>query len=163
MRPEAVPPAPEEEPPFVLLVREERLPPARRRRHLEMLLAATGVVVLAFVLDVRPDQRVALHWLPDYPLPETCLARSIFGIPCPGCGLTRSFIYLARGDWQQAQALHHLGWLMALAVLLQFPYRLHCLLRGDCSPAMLTASRWFGAVLIVLLVGNWLCLMLLVP
>jgi hypothetical protein len=31
------------------------------------------------------------------------------GIPCPAWGLTRSFMAIARGDWQQAIAFHGLG------------------------------------------------------
>ncbi|HEY9640096.1 MAG TPA: DUF2752 domain-containing protein [Coleofasciculaceae cyanobacterium] len=31
------------------------------------------------------------------------------GIPCPGWGLTRSFMAVARGDWQQAIAFHAFG------------------------------------------------------
>ena len=71
-----------------------------RRRHLEMLFLVTAIVVLAPTLQVQADQRVALFFLPDFPLPETCLSKTLWGIPCPGCGLTRSFIYLAHGDWR---------------------------------------------------------------
>jgi hypothetical protein len=121
-----------------------------------MLLLAVGVVVLSFALEVRPDQRVALHRLSEYPMPETCRSRALFGVKCPGCGLTRSFIYLAQGDWNASLAVHRLGWLLALAVLLQFPYRLWALRAGDPSAARLNACRWFGYFLIAALVGNWL-------
>src|SRR5437868_6430090 len=53
------------------------------RRHREMLGLATVVIGLSCLLEVRSDQRVALRWLPDYPLPETCLSRSLFHIECP--------------------------------------------------------------------------------
>ena len=133
----------------------------RRRRHLEMLGVAVGVVVLAVLLQVQPDQRVAFRFLPAYPLPQTCLARSLFGVNCPGCGLTRSFIHLAHGDWRRSLATHHLGWLLASAILFQFPYRVHALRHGDCSEATLVAYRCFGYFLLVMLLGNWLCQMVL--
>lgn len=28
----------------------------------------------------------------------TCLMRILFGLPCPGCGMTRSWVHLAHGD-----------------------------------------------------------------
>jgi hypothetical protein len=136
--------------------REEAATRSRRRRHREMLLIALAATFLPFVLDVLPNQRVAFRGLRQFPLPETCMARSVFGVSCPGCGLTRSFIYLARGDWQHALALHRLGWLLAAAVLLQFPYRLYALRRGNLSVGQYAAARWFGYTLLALLVGNWL-------
>jgi len=31
-----------------------------------------------------------------------CPCRYLTGIPCPGCGMTRSFVAIAQGDWHQA-------------------------------------------------------------
>jgi hypothetical protein len=129
--------------------------PGRRRRHRQMLLAAAAVVVLALLLRVLPDGRVAFRFAPSVPLPETCGSRLLFGVPCPGCGLTRSIICLSRGDLAQSLAFHRLGWLLALVILYQFPYRLYCLLWRDCSPAVLALYRYFGYLLIALLVLNW--------
>lgn len=128
-----------------------------------MLFAAVGIIALSFALEVRADQRVAPRGFADYPLPETCLARAAWGGRCPGCGLTRSFIRLAEGDWRGAAAAHRLGWLLALAVLLQVPYRWYCLSRGDCSAAFLVACRWFGWFLVCLLLANWLLDVVVAP
>jgi hypothetical protein len=38
-----------------------------------------------------------------------CPIRHFTGIPCPGCGMTRSFLAIARGDWHQAVAEHLFG------------------------------------------------------
>jgi hypothetical protein len=125
------------------------------RRHREMLGIAALVVVFASVFQVRPDERVILTGLPDYPLPPTCMSRELFGLPCPGCGLTRSFVHLAHGDWSAAWRSHRLGWLLATAVLLQFPYRLLALGRGGRSPLSTWVPRWFGYLLITSLLVNW--------
>ena len=121
-----------------------------------MLAVACVVVVLAFALEVRPDQRVAFRGLAAYPLPETCFSWAWFGIRCPGCGLTRSIVYLAQGDWDASLRMHRLGWLLALAVLLQFPYRLLALRRGDRPVLTALLRRLCAAMLILLLIGNWL-------
>jgi hypothetical protein len=75
---------------------------------------------------------------------------------CPGCGLTRSMIHLAHGNIHQSLADHRLGWLIALAILAQFPYRL-VLLRSERAAFLSerNASR-VGKLLIALLVLNWL-------
>jgi hypothetical protein len=129
---------------------------ARRRRHREILVVCTIVVGLSLALQVRPDDRVELRFLPGLPIPQSCASRSLTEIPCPACGLTRSFVHLAHGDWRSALAVHRIGWVMAAAVLFQFPYRLAALRRPD---ARLLGERFLslaGMSLIALLIANWL-------
>ncbi len=129
---------------------------ARRRHHLGMLAGSFAVIGLAFLLEVHADQRVAFRFLSGVPLPETCPSRTIFHVECPGCGLTRSFVHLAHGDWRASWNIHHVGMLLALAVVLQIPYRLIALRSPAGAPLGASFPRYFGAGLIVLLVVNWL-------
>jgi hypothetical protein len=127
-----------------------------RRRHREMLVVTCAVVVLAFVLNVRTDGRVTPAGLTDWPLPPACMSQELFGKKCPGCGLTRSFVLLAHGDWHGAWGYHRLGWLMAAAVLIQAPYRITALRRPDLQPLGTWVPKAFGYLLIAALIGNWL-------
>ncbi len=129
---------------------------AARRRHRFMLAVSSAVVLLALLLRVRPDERVEFAWLPGIPLPETCASRSWFGIECPGCGLTRSMVYLFHGDWRASLAEHRLGWLLALATILQFPYRIAALARKNAPLLSPRLTSGFGHALIVLLIANWM-------
>ena len=79
---------------------QPRAPDRRLKRHREVLAIACVVCLLAFLLHELPDGRVAVRGLPQFPLPQTCASRAWLGIRCPGCGLTRSIIHLAEGDWQ---------------------------------------------------------------
>jgi hypothetical protein len=126
------------------------------RRHREVLAVACAVGVLAVVLVENPEGRVSVRGFPQYPLPQTCAAQSLLGVKCPGCGLTRSIIHLAEGDWHASWRAHRLGGLMAAVIALQVPYRLLALRRPERP---LIAPRWqaiLGYALIVLLIGNWL-------
>jgi hypothetical protein len=126
------------------------------QRHRQVLAIACAVGVLAFALEVLPDDRVAVRGLPRLPLPQTCASRSVLGLKCPGCGLTRSIIHLAQGDWRASWRDHRLGALMALVIALQIPYRLLAL-HQTSRPVI--ARRWrtvLSYVLVALLVGNWL-------
>ena len=130
----------------------------RRVRDVSMLLLAIAVIVLSLTLRIRADQRVELPGLSGFPVPETCGSRFWFGLDCPGCGLTRSFIRLASGDWSSAVALNRVSPLMALAVLVQIPYRLASL-RAWPPARRFGASAWSSAagwLLVAALVGNWL-------
>ncbi len=126
-------------------------------RHWTMLGVSVAVIVLSFALQLNSAGRVRASWLPFESLPPLCGSRVLFGINCPGCGLTRSFVALAAGDFAESFRLHRIGWLIALAVALQIPYRmrgLYELRRGVISNR--TWPTWFGNSLIVALVVNWL-------
>jgi len=116
---------------------------------------------MAFALDVLPGgTRVAFHGLHQRPLPETCMARAWSGRDCPGCGLTRSFVLLAHGHFRASFHMHRVGWLMALAVLLQFPYRILSLRRPGRELIPRPVLLVFGWGLVLALLTNWIVNML---
>jgi hypothetical protein len=126
------------------------------RRHREVLAAVAVVLALSFALVEVPGGRVAVRGLAAYPLPQSCVARTLLGFNCPGCGLTRSFIHLAEGDWASSWRSHRLGGLMAAALIFQVPYRLLALRRPDRPLIPTRWQGWLGLLLIALLIGNWL-------
>lgn len=42
-------------------------------------------------------------------LPCLCPFRRVTGLPCPGCGITRSLVCCAHGQWEAALRFHPLG------------------------------------------------------
>ncbi len=126
------------------------------QRHWTMLCVATVVVIASLLLRFRDGDHLAPFGLSSLTLPPLCGSQAIFGVECPGCGLTRSFVALARGDLTGSFRYHHLGWLMALAVLVQFPYRACGLWELRSKIVERRWPNWFGTALIALLIGNWL-------
>jgi hypothetical protein len=61
-----------------------------------------------------------LHvWTPSNdPAMAVCLSRRLFHLPCPGCGLTRAFAHLAKGEWRAAITMHPLAPFLALEAIL---------------------------------------------
>lgn len=131
---------------------ERGLQPAH---HWAILATSAAVVIAATLLNVSPGGRVALHVLPNYPLPHVCMSRTLWGVSCPGCGLTRSFVHLAHGDWQAAWRVHRFGWLLAALVIAQMPYR-GLILAGFIRPISPHAAQWLAITVVGLLVMNWL-------
>lgn len=126
-------------------------------RHRSMLRISLAIILLSFLLEVRPDQRVEFRFLPGLPMPEMCFSRLLWGTDCPGCGLTRGFIRIANGSFAEAHRLNRMSGLLALSVLGQIPYRLIALRelrRGKL--ARRTWPVWYGRAAIALLLGNWL-------
>jgi len=52
------------------------------------------------------------------------MSRRILDMPCPGCGLSRSFVALSHGNLWAALRFHPLGPFLYLLCLLQIPYRI---------------------------------------
>lgn len=77
-----------------------------RRGRQVALWAAAGLAALAGLALLRT-------WHPGEGTLSICLFRNVTGIPCPGCGMTRAFALLARGDWRAALAMHPLAPLLA--------------------------------------------------
>ena len=125
-------------------------------RHREMLVIACAVIIASFLLRVHAEDRVCVLGLSEWIVPPLCVSREWFGVTCPGCGLTRSFIFLAQGDWQAAWTAHRLGWLLATCVVLQIPYRILGLYRPQKALIPLKARHWISLILIGLLIGNWM-------
>jgi len=56
--------------------------------------------VVALVGGLGALAMVPTAWLER--LPSVCLYWNLFGVHCPGCGMTRAFSALLHGEWGQA-------------------------------------------------------------
>ena len=57
---------------------------------------------------------LALIRFPSWP----CPVFHTFGIPCPGCGMTRATLFLIRGEWKQALVMHAYAPIVLIALAL---------------------------------------------
>lgn len=132
---------------------------AHRQTDVWILGVCLAVVLAAALLQVNAAADGVVLF--GHQLPEVCNAKKA-GIPCPGCGLTRSFVLGVRLD-PAAFRLHRLGPLFLLLVVSQIPYRIVRLYRvrtpADLPPAGQRAgrvARWLFPALILALALNWL-------
>ncbi len=125
-----------------------------RRWHLTALGLSLAVLGLAAFLRNSPDGRVRLPGR-DAPLPGVCYSQSLFGVACPGCGLTRSFIALAHGNARLAWRFNPAGWLLFAIALCQPPYRLWCLVRRRPALAAPWLTYAIGGFVALALLLQW--------
>lgn len=67
-------------------------------------------------LVLRPAAFVGAVGLLLYLSDIGCVFRAVTGVPCPGCGMTRAWLALLRGDVASAIAYHPLFWAFPLAL-----------------------------------------------
>ena len=84
-------------------------PRAHRAPATTVLVAAGAAAALGAAFLISPDH------VEDGPV--ICPFRRLTGLPCPGCGLTRSWVYLAHGQWGDSFAAHPFGVVAVLAAL----------------------------------------------
>ncbi len=94
--------------------------------HALILVMAVGVVGVAALLTPSYDA-VSLY---GGDVPVLCGWRRLTGWPCLGCGLTRSFAFMAHGRLADAFRMHPLGPLLFMGVAAQIPWRSFILWRG---------------------------------
>lgn len=129
------------------------------RVHLLVLALCVGLLGVAVLLaPVAPGggERITVAGVT---VPEVCALERTIGLPCPGCGLTRSWVSAVHGDLRASLAHHPLGWLVLLYALAQaVRHGAWLAIPAGRSPIEVT-GRWLdrGVILLgVLLLLAWI-------
>ena len=125
--------------------------------HWLVLGGCLSVLALVMVLDIQHERYVVLPFGKQR-LPEICMFKRLTRAACPGCGLTRSFISLTRGDWAAAWKYNPAAFLLFPAIVLQIPYRSFQLWRHyrGLTPWGVTQPVLFCWVAVIVLLVQWL-------
>lgn len=118
---------------------------ARRAPATVPLVAAGAALALGAAVLASPEH------VADGPV--LCPLRRLTGLPCPGCGLTRSWVHATHGWWRESFAAHPFGVVaLAAAVALVVSVAV-ALVRGRALPDLDAVVRrpWVRVV-----VAAWL-------
>lgn len=87
----------------------------------DLVLGLGAVAVLAVAATMTPSDGTLQ--LLGVEVPGLCLFKRATGIGCPGCGMTRAFVWLAHGELGRAFALNPLSPILFGFVAAQVPWR----------------------------------------
>ncbi len=119
------------------------------------LIGGSFCLVLALLMSVGENRRVYLYGI-DEPIPELCATYVRFGIDCPGCGLTRTFIHLAHAQIYSGIQTNPVGLLVFLFTCMQ-------VVMGSAQVIFNRRGRWvewWGIWNDYLIAGLLVCLLL---
>lgn len=131
--------------PSVDILRRPILAPIIDNRPLCWVITTAGIIQVSLTALALPAWQSPLHRL--------------FGIPDPGCGLTRAIVALLRGDWQTSLMFHAFAPLFIVALaLIAGGAMLPSAWRNRLVDTIASAERRTGltAILLVALVIYWL-------
>ena len=132
--------------------------------NLIILIICSIFLIGALILKPPTDESPYLR-IGGATLPGICMFHGMTGLPCPGCGLTRSISAAAHGDLKSSFSHHRLGLLLLYYIFLQFVFNLGYIIiprwRKSLSRPMKILHRGIIA-LAVLFVLNWILTLVLI-
>lgn len=105
----------------------------KKREQFFILLLCAFPLLASFLLRVENDR--VIFPLINQGLSSLCLFRNLFGIDCPFCGLSRSFIEIAHLNFSSAIYYNTAGIVVFIFILLQVPYRIYFIVRPEAQPS----------------------------
>jgi hypothetical protein len=116
-----------------------------------------GTVLAMSLLMSLDGQSKVFFPLTQIRIPTICSTQILFGIQCPGCGLTRAFISISHGQFAKAWTFNHASFVVYAFVAAQIPWQGLQLWRLSRGYRPLESSLVYLAPigLVLVLVVNW--------
>ncbi len=140
------------------VVASTRASQAAAAPHLVILAACASILVLAMLLTPAPDTESSLR-IGGRAVPNLCVMKQASGLPCPGCGLTRSVVAAANADWAGSLSHHRIGILVLVYLALQSLTRIAWLSLPSLREKLARYCRVLDLSLIpilILMFFNWI-------
>lgn len=89
-------------------------------------------------------------------LPVFCVFQKILGIPCPGCGIIRSFIAISKLDLVSALKYNPVGIIIVLFVIIQIIVRFFVIFKEDVFKRINLYSKFTNIIVYSALITVWI-------
>ena len=120
---------------------------------------ALAVIGVSFLLRSEGQESVFFPGAKQA-IPELCTSKRIFGLPCPGCGLTRAFVSISHGQFVRAWRFNPASFLLYPFIFVHIPWHAmqYWLIRKRGYSAQLPYVHFFPIAIAIVLLVHWLTL-----
>lgn len=133
------------------LIEPERVP--------QLIIAAACLCSLIWVFLLSPPETISGRVsIGNFRLPDVCIFQNLTGLPCPGCGLTRSMTAVLHGDLSSSWTYHRLGLITLAYIILQLLTNVLFLTISNWREKLQTAGKYLNRGILflgVLFFVNW--------
>jgi hypothetical protein len=120
--------------------------------HLFQAILFAAILIAAWFSSVQSGH-ISIF---GYTIPSLCMFKNITTLDCPGCGITRSFVFAFHGKWYESYIMHFWGIPLALFLVFQVGYRFWRASGGSPLKFNPTFTRWFRIFVVLSILLPWL-------
>jgi len=117
---------------------------------------AAVIILFSFLMKSEGEKAV---YMPGFSsaMPETCTAQRLFGVDCPGCGMTRAFISISSGRFARAWSFNPASFAVYLFVAVQIPWHMIQIwrLKNGKLPIVTRWAYMAPIAMVVVMVVHW--------
>jgi len=133
-------------------------PPNQRRWHLIAALLSDSRLSRAMLIGTGIYGILVWFDLPAFP----CAWKNVTGLPCPGCGMTRSTLALMNGHFLESLRYNALTWIMlllwlivAIGITIPARYRKIWIERIGVWENRTRWGLWFTGIAVIYTLTRW--------
>ncbi len=128
---------------------DEKYYPAQH--HLFHAVLFMVILIAAWFSSVQFSHIV----ISGHTIPSLCMFKNITTLDCPGCGITRSFVYAVHGEFYKSYIMHFWGIPLAGFLVFQVFYRIWRSLGGLAIKVNPVVARWFRIFVVLSFLLPW--------
>lgn len=116
-------------------------------RRIFRFIALSGIILVSMVIQPFHEGEYTI-----------CVVKNLFGIPCPGCGLTRAFLFLGHGDIHGALRLNINSLLIFSAIVFLWLHAAVTIITGKEARVRLAKREEFFIIMAAaaVVISGWL-------
>ena len=128
---------------------DEKYYPAQH--HLFHAVLFIAILIVAWFSSVQFSHIV----ISGHTIPSLCMFKNITTLDCPGCGITRSFVYAVHGRWYESYIMHIWGNPLAAFLVFQVFYRFSRAFGVPPFTINSSITRWFRTFFVLSILLPW--------
>lgn len=120
-------------------------------RQYDYNVLLTSILILTSFVLLRSTLFSVLEYLPHF-----CLIHELFNINCPGCGMTRAFVEVSKGNIVNALNLNSASMILTTFIVIQIPARTVSLVFSSFNKKINSFSTMLGKITLICILFNWI-------